>query len=269
MENTTESAETAESVDTSTETSEASSTETTEEPYDAGYADDYSVPTENTAEEQAEANIPELSDEDMADNMMTYLKENYEMPDKFKDVGALINSYKHLEGKMGNMKGAPEVYQIDEKIFDSYSQDMLGSLTDTAREMGLDNDGMNKMLAAANKQSTLEADAKWEMEKHKLGQYADEELSDASAYLNANFTPEMSETLMGMVTTAEQFKALKTAVMSANKPAQPASNQASNTESSDADIQKMLFATDDFGNLKMETDGAYQKKVNAMMKSNW
>ena len=267
MENTTEATE---SVDTGIETTESVDTSTTEpEAYDAGYTDDYSVPTENTDVEQAEANIPELSDEQMAETMMDYLKENYEMPDKFKDVGALINSYKHLEGKMGNMKGAPDMYQIDDKVFDNYSEDMLGTLTNAAREMGLDNDGMNKMLAAANKQSVLEADAKWEMEKHKLGQYADEELSDAVSYLNANFTPEISETLQSMVSTAEQFKALKSAVMNSNKPAQPASNQASTTASSDSDIQKMLFATDDFGNLRMETDSQYAKKVNGMMNSNW
>lgn len=237
--------------------------------YDSDYKDDYSVPTEATPEEIAEQNVPEKTSEQLKDEMFAYVKENYEVPDKFKDIGSLINSYKHLEGKMGSMKGAPETYQINDDIYDSFSEDMLGSLTDTAREMGLDNDGMNKMLQAASKQATLEADANWEMEKHKLGQYADEELSDAVSYLNANFTPEVSEQLQGMVSTAAQFKALKEAVMSSNKQSAPAQNQNQPVQQSDSDIQKMLFAKDEFGNLKMETDSQYAAKVNGMMSNNW
>lgn len=263
MENTTETAE----MDTSVESTEAEAPQTEDNSYDSDYAEDYSVPTEDTEEVAVAEEEP--SEEDMEASMLKYLQENYEMPEKFKDVGSLINSYKHLEGKMGNLKGAPETYEIDEEIFDNFSEDMLGSLTDTAREMGIDNEGMNKMLAIAAEQSALEADANWEMEKHKLGQYADEELASAKQYLNANFTPEIADTLQGMVSTAEEFRALKTAVMDANKSSQVAPNQQSTTETSDSDIQKMLFAKDEFGNLRMESDSAYAKKVNGMMNNNW
>lgn len=238
------------------------STESQEQSYDAGYKEDYSVPTtEETPEVEPEQ---DYSQEEINSAMLDYLKENFDLPDKFKDVGSLINSYKHLESKMGSLKGAPDTYEIDADIYDNYSEDMLGELSNVAREMGLDNDGMNKMLAAASRQQTMEANAKWEMEKHSLGKFADEEISQAQQFLSANYSPDIANELTGMVQTAAQFRALKAAVMG-NRPSTPAANTQAQSTVSEESVNKMLFAKDEHGNNRMETDSNYANKVMGMM----
>ena len=77
--------------------------------------DDFSVPTEpgNPLDKKVdEINADEAVDLDSLNQMMTeYMRENFDLPDKFKDIGSLINSYKHLETRLGAMKGAPAVYE--------------------------------------------------------------------------------------------------------------------------------------------------------------
>ena len=93
--------------------------------YDMDYKDDFEVPTEDTEEEAAEAEAEEYSQEDINEAMMEYIRDNYELPDKFKDVESLINSYNHLEGKMGSLKGAPDQYEINDDIFNAYGEATL------------------------------------------------------------------------------------------------------------------------------------------------
>ena len=106
--------------------------------FNQDYADDFSVPTGQETDEDgdlvhdedSEIFEEEYTDEELNDSMMDYIRENFDMPDKFKDVGSMIESYKHLEQKMGNFKGAPEQYELDETVFNNYSEDMLGSFSE-------------------------------------------------------------------------------------------------------------------------------------------
>lgn len=240
---------------------------TIDESYDDDYKNDFDVPTEATEEEIANPE-EDYSDEQVNEAMMDYLRENYEMPEKFKDVEALINSYKHLEGKMGNMTGAPETYELEGEVFDNFSDGVLEGVVSQAKEMGLNNDGLNKLLSAAMTSQNKEQEANWEMEKHKMGVNADREIADALQSLNANFSPEISETIQGMIQTSEQFYAMRD-LMQGARPSAPAPAQRSAEPTSDADLQSMLFAKDQFGNLKMESDSQYARKVNGMMNNNW
>jgi len=237
--------------------------------FDNDYKDDFSIDTQATAEEIANPeDNQDYSDEDVNEAMMDYLRENYDMPDKFQDVESLISSYKHLEGKMGQMKGAPDTYELEADVFDGYDEGILEGVVGTAREMGLSNDGLNQLLSSAMKSQSKTQEANWEMEKHKMGVNADREISDALQTLNAQYSPEISETIQGMIQTADQFYALRD-LMNGSRPSAPAQTQRTAQPTTDADISKMLFAKDDFGNLKMESDSQYAAKVNGMMNNNW
>lgn len=233
--------------------------------------DDFSVPTEpgNPLDKKVdEINADESVDLDSLNQMMTeYMRENFDLPDKFKDIGSLINSYKHLETRLGGMKGAPAVYELDEHVFNAYDKDMLQEVTSLARDIGIDNDGVNKLLGrAAEVQNRIEQ-ANWEMELNKLGPNAREEVSRDLQYLNANFTPEMASTIQSMVKTADQYRALQSLIMDhriGGSPS-PAANTPSQAPMTQASLDQMLYAKDDFGNLKMETDSAYASKVMNMM----
>ena len=236
--------------------------------YDQDYKDDYSVNAEGTQDDNQDTEPEDYSNEDINSAMMDYLRENYEMPDKFQDVEGLINSYKHLEGKMGNMKGAPEQYELEANVFDNYDEGVLESVVGVATEMGLDNDGLNKILGAAMDAQNTQSEASWEMEKGKLGNNADQQIANALQRLDANYPPEISEQIQSMVQTADQFRALET-IMSAGQSSAPAQSTQGNTQPSDGDINKMLFAKDEYGNSRMETDSQYAQKVNNMMNSQW
>ena len=73
--------------------------------------DDFSVPTEpgNPLDKKVdEIKADESVDLDSLNKMMTeYMRENFDLPDKFKDIGSLINSYKHLETRLAVVKTIP------------------------------------------------------------------------------------------------------------------------------------------------------------------
>jgi len=234
--------------------------------YDMDYKDDFEVPTEDTEEEAAEAEAEEYSQEDINEAMMEYIRDNYELPDKFKDVESLINSYNHLEGKMGSLKGAPDQYEINDDIFNAYGEATLDGIVPVAQEMGIDNDGLNKLLSAAKQAQTQEQDANWEMEKHKLGDNADAQITNAMQQLSATFTPEISEQIQGMVQTAADFRALQTIINHGTSQSTPAPAQSADTGMNDSKLNDMLYAKDSYGNLKMESDSNYASKVKNMMK---
>lgn len=249
---------------------EATNDDTTSSDDTGHYTDyqetNYSVPTVDP--EGTEPEETEEIDYDSLHQMMTeYMREKFELPEKFKDVGSLINSYKHLESRLGSLKGAPEVYEIDGKVVDTFEPDLLNDIVSIGKEMGIDNDGMNKLLAKAAETQTKINDAKWEMELHKLGPNAREEVARDIQYLNANFAPEMAKTLQSMVQTADQYRALQSLIMDhrMGSRAAPAANTSANAPITQETIDKMLFAKDSFGNLRMETDSAYQQKVMSMM----
>ena len=261
-----------ESVDTGMETTDTgyeSSGDETQYDYQNYTEDNFDVPTGENEYDKFVEDDQEYDPEALNDMMMEYMRENYEIPDKFKDIGSLINSYKHLESRMGSMKGAPETYELDEQIFDAFDTDMLQDVTSIAREMGIDNDGVNALLGKALEAQNRIAEANWEMELNKLGPNAREQVAKDIQYLNANFSPEMAETLQGMVQTADQYQALQSLIMDHRMGGNPAPAAATPSQApvTQAQIDSMLFAKDEFGNLKMETDSAYQQKVMGMMNS--
>lgn len=233
--------------------------------FDADYKDDFEVPTDGSEEEEFE----DYSQEEINDAMMDYIKENYEMPDKFKDVESLINSYKHLESKMGNMKGSPDTYELDDNIIDGMDEGILDSIVPAAAELGIDNDGLNTILHAAMQGQQSVKEANWVQEKGKLGIDADAQINNALGKLNANFPPEVSEAVQGMIQTAEDFKALQAIMDFGMQQSAPTSSAPVEASMSDEKLTSMLHATDSYGNLKMETDSQYASKVNGIMKQFW
>lgn len=273
MENNTETApEGVEGTDTSVDTSTDTNTEgqdTNTEPHYTDYQEDnYEVPTNPEDDPESQEKEEDDVDEESLHEMMTeYMREKFELPEKFKDVEGLINSYKHLESKMGSMKGAPEQYELDENVIDYFGEDMMSGITEEAQRLGIDNDGLETLLSKAAEVSQKEQEANWEMELQKLGPNAKEQVAKDLQYINQNFAPEMAETLQGMVQTADQYQALHSLVMdhrNGNNPT-PAAQTPASTPVTQSQIDEMLFAKDSHGNLRMESDPAYEKKVIGMM----
>ncbi len=73
------------------------------------------------------------------------------LPEKFESAEKMAESYKNLESKFGNFTGAPEEYEIvkpEGVDFEFYEDAEYGvdQFQGMAREMGLDQDGFNKVM---------------------------------------------------------------------------------------------------------------------------
>ena len=233
--------------------------------------DDFEIPADSEdfnfddmTDDQLDAVIKEL--EQYEDDEPAEEKPEFELPDKFNNVDDLVKSYKMLEGKIGNFKGAPEAYELDGQDMDS---PLMSGLADTARELNMSNEAFSQFVGKYNDVQTQMDEMQTREEMAALGSHAESRIENINQFLDNSMNPHQAEVLRGMATSAESIGAIESLIQMA-RPSTPATTQqASFSAPSDQDIQKMMFATDDYGNLKMETDSQYATKVNELMNNTW
>ncbi|RLC46812.1 MAG: hypothetical protein DRH57_05310 [Candidatus Cloacimonadota bacterium] len=234
--------------------------------------DDFEIPTdeeetfdfENMTDDQLDAVIKELDDIDEDETPED--KPEFELPDKFNNVDDLVKSYKMLEGKIGNFKGAPEAYELKGQDMDS---PLISGLADTARELNMSNDAFGQFVEKYNDVQGQMDELYTRDEMAALGSHGETRIANINQFLDSSMNPHQAEILREMATSADSIGAIESLIQMA-RPSTPATTQqASFSAPSDQDIQKMMFATDDYGNLKMETDSQYATKVNELMNNTW
>lgn len=232
--------------------------------------EDFAIPTtedsnfdfDNMSEEQLDKVIAELEAMEEANPA----EPEYTLPDKFNNVDDLAKSYKMLEAKMGNFKGAPETYNIDGY---DMNDPLISGLADTARDLNMSNDALGAMMAKYNDVQEQMEDHDMRQEMASLGGNAEARISNINNFIDNSMNPHQAEVLRGMATSAESIGAIESLIQMA-RPSGPAQSVESQYSApSDQDIQAMMYAKDDFGNLKMETDHAYSQKIHELMNNNW
>lgn len=232
--------------------------------------EDFAIPTtedsnfdfDNMSEEQLDKVIAELEAMEEANPA----EPEYTLPDKFNNVDDLAKSYKMLEAKMGNFKGAPETYNIDGY---DMNDPLISGLADTARDLNMSNDALGAMMAKYNDVQNQMEDHDMRQEMASLGGNAEARISNINNFIDNSMNPHQAEVLRGMATSAESIGAIESLIQMA-RPSGPAQSVESQYSApSDQDIQAMMYAKDDFGNLKMETDHAYSQKIHELMNNNW
>jgi len=231
-------------------------------------AENFDIPTDsegnfdfdNMTDAQLDNVIKELEAQEAE---MPIEKPEYTLPDKFNNVDDLVKSYKMLEGKVGNFKGAPETYSGD------MEDPLMSGLADTAREMNMSDEAFTAFTNKFNQMNSQLDELQMSEQMSALGQHADQRIDNINQFLDSSMNPHVSETIRNMATSAESINALESLIQMA-RPSAPAGNfNASPSQPTDQDIQKMMFAKDDYGNLKMETDSEYSQKVNELMNNTW
>ena len=261
-----------------TETESTESTESTEPQSQETNLEQYNeVPDEGTVNvEDAPKVEDETTDMDfdsMTDEQLDALLEELdtdketegpELPDKFNNVDDLVKSYKMLESKIGSFKGAPDEYNIEGVDMES---PMMDGLARTAKDLNMSNEAFNEFVGKFESIKSDMTELNMREEMNKLGAHADTRIENLNRQIDTTMTPNQAETLRNMATSADNIAVIEQLLQ--GRQSTPTAMQTSVSAPSDSDIQNMLFAKDDNGRLKMETDAAYADKVNKLTQNAW
>lgn len=194
-------------------------------------------------------------------------KPEYTLPDKFNNVDDLAKSYKMLEAKMGNFKGAPETYDIDGV---DMSDPVVSGLVDTARELNMSNEALGSMMNKFNSVQEQMEEHDFRGEMASLGANASTRINNINNFIDNSMNPHQGEILRSMATSADSISAIESLIQMA-RPSGPTASTSIPQYSAptDQEIQAMMYAKDDYGGLKMETDVDYNKKIHEIMNNHW
>lgn len=191
----------------------------------------------------------------------------------------VLKSYNELSGKFGSFTGAPEAYEF--KLNDDLTErglnlDMDNPLISTFQEKalaaGMNQDMANEMvnmfvenqladsILAQESETARVAD-----EMGKLGDNAQQRVSNIENWAQANLNEEERDGLIEMATTAGAVKAIEGLIAKSRNAPMQNTDMSGAGQVDMAELQKLQFAKDDHGNRKMATDPAYAKMVRAKM----
>ena len=225
--------------------------------------------TETNSPEATTAEVAESTEteESSQQEMTTEEVETIESPatyadGKFNSVGDLEKSYLELQStfskKMGAFSGAPEAYEFREGAVSEENQDLANMLGEWGKDNQMSNEGLNSLIGQYNEFQAQQHDAKIDAEFKKLGENANDRITSAKSYLEANIGVEATEALAANMNTAAAIEAVER-LISLNKSQKPA-DLVGDVSVNKEKIREMRFAVDEHGQRKME-DPAYRQRV--------
>ena len=224
--------------------------------------DDYSIPTTDAGEYDFESMTEAQLDQVIADleGAEGDSEAEYTLPDKFKDVDSLVQSYNSLEAKMGNFVKAPETYNVEGV---DMNDPVMTELSATARELNMSNDALSAIVNKFNEVNGQMDTMDTENEMAQLGSHAQSRIDNINNYIDGNIAPHLQDSIREMATSASSIEALEAMIGSGRQstPTQAPAPAAS------TDPKDLLWAKDNYGNLKMETDSNYAALVQQRMEA--
>lgn len=182
-------------------------------------------------------------------------------------------AYGELQKRFGSFTGAPEEYEValseelGEKfdVADLADDPIYSDYKDIAKEMGLNQDGFNKLaeLYVRGQMADIEAaDAVREQEMKALGNNAERRLGNIQDWAKANLDADGQEGLANALTTAGAVQAVEKLIAKTRNAPQTQETAAAPTVDH-GKLREMMTARDEFGQPKMN-DPAYKAKVNKL-----
>ena len=208
------------------------------------------------------------------------------VPEKFWDNetksvkhDAVLESYNNLESRFGAFTGAPEAYEfsLSEELAEKgvnldLENPLITQFQEMAKESNMSQDMANQLVNMfvegqyADVLGAQEAEeSRVAEEMSKLGDNAQQRLSNIENWARANLNKEQAEGLAEMATTAASVQAIEALIAKSRNA--PMNNEEMNNVSqiSQQEIQALQFAKDDNGNRRMATDPEYRKMVQEKM----
>ena len=194
-----------------------------------------------------------------------YMSDDKPLEDAIKDQA---KSYKEIQSKLGAFTGAPDEYElsVSEELTEAGFQldqesEMLKDAKEFAKGLNMNQEGFNKMI---------ELWATNELAEHKAAEQARKEafesldngtarINNISAWANKSLPPELVGELDGILQTPEQVKLVERMIaMSRSAPVNPSDATPSNVSAEE--VNKMQFEKDEHGNRRINTDPEFKKR---------
>lgn len=198
--------------------------------------------------------------------------------DKYKTVSEQAKAYTELESKFGSFTGAPEDYalELSESLQEQGVQiddddPILAEAKEFAKNSNMSQKGFNEMVELYSITKIAEAQALEQSKQDEikaLGNNAQTRLNNLSAWASANLSEDLVEGFQQMTATAASVKALEHMIgLTRSAPLSSADLQSAGGVTEE-EVKSMLFAKDEFGNRKINTDPSfkaeYEKKRDAL-----
>ena len=230
----------------------------------------------DTAESAPIESSSEVTQEQPQEHDFSFVLDKYRAEGRTDQDAAYeqAKGYAELQKKFGSFTGAPDEYElsISEDAAEHISMDDLANdpiyndYRDIAKELGLNNEGFNRLaeLYIKGQLADIEAvDSVRKAEMEQLGKDADRRLENIQDWARANLSAEDNESLMDSLTTAGSVRAVESLIAKTrNAPQQQDTQPAPSIDS--GKLREMMLAKDEYGNRKMTSDKEYAAKVNKM-----
>lgn len=192
--------------------------------------------------------------------------------DKYKSVADQAAAYTDLEKKFGGFTGAPEGdYEVTmpEGVEGDLTTDdpLLKGFIDLARESNMSQDTFTKVLHnyIQNEHDSLATDKAAEMEA--LGRDANTRLQNLADWGQKHLSAEAYEEMRAQASTANGVKFIEEMIAKTRESAMPKDTDTkSNSGMTAESLKDMRYAKTDEGELKINVDPAYKKKVDQAYK---
>ena len=236
--------------------------------------------------EEAATPAPEVSN---ADTVASMVAEKAEPTGDSTDYGFVLDKYRaegrtdeqaaieqakaypELHSKFGSFTGAPDEYELSlspemsEKIkIDDFKDDpLLAGAKLICKDMGINNDGFNKLTEIFFKSQLSESEAVENIraeELKSLGGKGEQRLQNLDDWAKQNLDSDTSEALLNGLTTASMVNAVE-ALISKSRNVQQANDIPAAPALSREKLAEMQNETDQYGNKLMSTSPEHRAKV--------
>jgi len=231
---------------------------------------------EEVLNDNAQAVADSLPDK-TSDEDFSFVLDKYKSEGRTDSEAAMeqAKAYGELQSKFGAFTGAPDEYAVEvseamsEHVdLEDYKDDpILEEAKLMAKEMGINNDGFNRMTELYFKGQladvqALEANRAEEMKA--LGPNAERRLSNISDWAKANLDADTSEALAASLTSAATVNAIEAVIARGRNAIQTQDTNPAEVISHD-ELKAMQHAKDDYGNPLMNNP-EYRAKVDNLYK---
>ena len=209
------------------------------------------------------------------------------VPEKFWDSESnslrtddVLKSYSELEKRFGSFTGAPDEYafnisedmqgKIDELGLEVSTDDPLyEAALEMAKETGMNQEGFDRLTNLYLMSQVADVNAMSEAREEQmklLGDRAQSRINNLNAWGEKNLSPELFEMFQNSTVSAEAVQVMEH-LIAQTRNAPIADTTATPAPSvTESELMDMQFATDEFGNRKINTDPAFRAEYKRKMK---
>ena len=237
---------------------------------------------EAPAEAAPEQSAADAVAEAVATDRPEWLQSKYETEGRSleESIAEQAKGYNEIRSRMGAFTGAPEAYEtnlapeLTEAGFELLENDpLIEQFSEAAKEMGVNQEGFDKLLAIYANQQLAEIEAakaaepdRVAAEMAKLGNNAEQRVNNVSTWITANMSAEEAEGLTEIASSASAVMAIESLIQKTRNAPQATANVAAPVGMTKAEALAMRNVKDENGNFK-RSDPAYAAECDAALEA--